>query len=67
VDPGGNIIGHALRTQDDTNVVFVSPGHKIGIKEASEIILNCSPKYRLPEPIRKADQEADKFMKEGDI
>lgn len=66
-DKNGNIIGTVLRTQDDTNPVFVSPGHKIGIKEASDIILQCTTKYRLPEPTRIADQEAEKFKNEGDI
>ncbi|MGM0497110.1 MAG: endonuclease V, partial [Bacteroidota bacterium] len=51
----------------DTNPVFVSPGHKIGINEASEIILKCTTDYRLPEPIRIADKEAEKYKNEGDI
>jgi len=66
-DKNGETIGTVLRTRDDTNPVFVSPGHKIGIKEASDIILNCTTEYRLPEPIRKADQEAEKYKNEGDI
>ena len=66
-DKAGNVIGTVLRTRDDTNPVFVSPGHKIGIKEASEIVLNCTTKYRLPEPTRIADQEAEKYKNEGDI
>jgi len=66
-DKTGNVIGTVLRTRDDTNPVFVSPGHKIGIKEASEIVLNCTTKYRLPEPTRIADQEAEKYKNEGDI
>jgi len=63
----GEAIGTVLRTQDDTNPIFVSPGHKIGIKEASEIALNCTTDYRIPEPLRKADQEAEKYKQEGDV
>jgi deoxyribonuclease V len=66
-DDEGNLIGKVLRTRDDTNPVFVSPGHKIGIEEAKEIALNCTTDYRLPEPTRIADQEAEKFKKEGDL
>ncbi len=63
----GETIGTVLRTQDDTNPIFVSPGHKIGIKEASDITLKCTKEYRIPEPIRMAHQEAEKYKDEGDI
>jgi len=63
----GETIGTVLRTQDDTNPIFVSPGHKIGIKEASEITLSCTTDNRIPEPLRKADQEAEKYKDQGDI
>ena len=66
-DENGKAIGSVLRTRDDTNPLFVSPGHKIGINEASDIILKCTTDYRLPEPIRIADQEAEKYKNEGDI
>jgi len=66
-DDKGNLIGKVLRTRDDTNPVFVSPGHKIGVEEANEIVLNCTTDYRLSEPTRIADQEAEKYKKEGDI
>lgn len=66
-DEKGKVIGSVLRTRDDTNPVFVSPGHKIGIKEASEITLNCTTGYRIPEPLRKADQEAERYRDKGDV
>ncbi len=66
-DENGKNIGTVLRTRDETNPVFVSPGHKIGIKEANNIVLNCATEYRIPEPLRKADQEAERYMKEGDV
>ncbi|MBS3771673.1 MAG: endonuclease V [Bacteroidales bacterium] len=67
VDASGNLIGHVLRSRDDTNPLFVSPGHRIGIEEASEIVLNCTTGYRIPEPLRRAHQEAEKYKNEGDI
>ena len=66
-DEQGNVMGSVLRTREDTNPVFVSPGHKIGIKKASEITLNCTTDYRIPEPLRKADQEAERYKTEGDV
>jgi len=57
-DTDGIAIGAVLRTRDNTNPVFVSPGHLIDIPSAVKIILNCSPKYKIPEPIRAAHRAA---------
>jgi deoxyribonuclease V len=59
----GEIIGHVLRTQNDTNPVFVSLGHRISLKTASEWILKLSPRYRLPETTREADHAVRKALK----
>ena len=67
LDSAGQIIGHVLRSREDTNPVFVSPGHKVGIEEASEIVLKCTKNYRIPEPLRRANQEAENYKNEGDI
>ena len=50
------IVGRAVRTQTDVNPVFVSVGHKISLDTAVNWILKLSPKYRLPETTRLADQ-----------
>lgn len=50
------IIGNALRTQNDINPIFVSIGHRISLETACNWILKLSPKYRLPETTRQADQ-----------
>lgn len=50
----GEEVGIVLRTRDKVKPVFVSPGYKIGFKEARTIILNCTPRYRIPEPLRQA-------------
>lgn len=52
----GEIIGAVLRTKDNVRPVFVSPGHKMNLKLAIEIVLKCCPQYRLPEPLRYAHQ-----------
>jgi deoxyribonuclease V len=49
-------IGAVLRTRDGGNPVFVSPGHLIGLRRAISVVLACAPRYRLPEPQRRADQ-----------
>jgi deoxyribonuclease V len=41
--------------------MFISPGHLADIPTATELVLRCSPKYRLPEPIRMAHNAAGQF------
>jgi deoxyribonuclease V len=57
----GEIIGVALRTRTGKNPMFISPGHLADIPTAAELVLRCSLKYRLPEPIRLAHNAAGQF------
>ncbi len=57
----GEAIGVALRTRTARNPVFISPGHLADIPTAAELVLRCSLKYRLPEPIRLAHNAAGQF------
>jgi deoxyribonuclease V len=50
----GDTLGAVLRTRSDVSPVFVSVGHRIDLKKAIEVVLECSPKYRIPEPLRAA-------------
>lgn len=47
-------VGWALRTRAHVSPVYVSPGHLVTMKRITDIILQCSPRYRIPEPIRAA-------------
>lgn len=51
-------IGAALRTKDKVQPVYVSIGHKVGLETAIKYVLQCTPKYRLPETTRLADKMA---------
>jgi deoxyribonuclease V len=51
----GNVAGAVVRTRDHAKPVFVSPGHRIDLKASVEIVLRCARRYRLPEPLRRAD------------
>ncbi|MGO4571366.1 deoxyribonuclease V [Microvirga sp. 2TAF3] len=57
----GETIGVALRTRTGKNPMFISPGHLADIETAATLVLACSPKYRLPEPIRLAHNAAGQF------
>lgn len=58
----GEVIGAVLRTQDHIKPIFVSIGHRISLAAACEWILKLSPKYRLPETTRQADQLVNKVL-----
>jgi deoxyribonuclease V len=52
------IIGAALRTRSAVKPVYVSIGHKISLETAIELVLQCAPRYRLPETTRWAHRLA---------
>jgi deoxyribonuclease V len=51
-------VGVALRTKDKVQPVYVSVGHRISLETAIDYVLQCTPKYRLPETTRMADHLA---------
>jgi deoxyribonuclease V len=50
----GETIGAALRTRSGVRPVFVSPGHLSDLPSSIGLVLRCTPKWRLAEPVRKA-------------
>ena len=57
-------LGYVVRTRTDVKPVFVSPGHNINFEQAVDIALRCSPRYKIPEPIRRAHKLVNKKRKE---
>lgn len=57
-------VGVVLRTRDNTKPVFVSPGHRITIETAAARVLGATKGYRIPEPTRLADVEAERAKRE---
>lgn len=51
----GEVVGIVLRTQTNVKPVFVSVGHLVDLPSTVQLCLNCTTRYRLPEPIRQAD------------
>ncbi len=60
----GDTIGAVLRTKKNTKPVFVSPGHKIDLPSALEVVTECARGYRVPEPTRQADKYVAELKKE---
>lgn len=57
----GTKVGAVLRTRSNIRPVFVSPGHMIDIDSSVEIVMKCAFRYRIPEPLRRADYLSKKY------
>jgi deoxyribonuclease V len=56
------VVGAALRTRAAVAPVYISIGHHATLESAIDLILHCTPRYRLPEPIRLAHNTAGSFQ-----
>ncbi len=57
----GECIGQVLRTRSGVKPVFVSVGHRVSLATAVDLVIECTPRFRLPEPIRRADRLAGSY------
>jgi len=62
----GREVGAAVRTRERVRPVFVSPGHRISLERAVELVLACCRGYRLPEPLRRAHIAVNLLRGAGD-
>jgi deoxyribonuclease V len=51
----GERVGAVLRTRDGVKPIFVSPEHLIDIESSVDIVMHTVTRFRIPEPLRKAD------------
>ena len=63
VDKDNNLMGTVLRTKINCKPVFISPGHKIDFASATRLALECTTKYRIPEPTRQAHLLVNRLRK----
>ncbi len=63
--PDGTLLGYAVQTRQYAsdsryiNPLYVSPGHRVGPEAAADHVAALCTDYKLPEPVRLADQAAD--------
>jgi deoxyribonuclease V len=64
--PDGTTIGYAVQTKQYTedasttvNPLYVSPGHRVSVEKAADFVVEGCDRYKLPEPVRRADALAD--------
>lgn len=57
-DPRGRTIGSVVRTRDRTKPLYVSVGHLVSLRKSVSIVLSCTGRFRIPEPLRAAHHRA---------
>ncbi len=60
---GGEVLGRCVRTQDGVRPVYASIGHKIDLDQATNVVIEMARRFRLPEPSRLADIEANRMRR----
>lgn len=51
----GERVGMVLRTRDRVKPIYVTPGHRISVDTAVELVKSCLDGFRIPKPTREAD------------
>jgi len=51
---GRERVGTVLRTRTGVKPIYVSVGHRAALRWATALVLELTPRYRIPEPIRCA-------------
>jgi deoxyribonuclease V len=59
----GEVIGAVLRTKKDTKPVFISIGNAVSLMQAIALTLQCTTRYRIPEPIRAAHNLVNQYKR----
>jgi len=52
----GEKVGAVLRSKTGVRPLFISTGHRVSLKTAIRLVLDCGEGYRVPKPTREADR-----------
>ena len=58
------VVGRVLRSRTGVRPIYVSPGHKIDLEGALNLVESCLLRYRLPEPVRLAHILSNRLREE---
>ena len=61
----GEQVGLVLRTRSNVKPIYISVGHLADLESAVQLALACTPKFRLPLPIRMAHRAASEACAPG--
>lgn len=59
----GETVGMAVRTRAGVKPVYVSPGHRMDLETAVEVVLRVSPRYREPETTRRSHRRVNELRR----
>lgn len=59
-------LGYVYKSKDKSNPIVISPGHRVSVGDALNLVTACVRGYRLPEPIRLAHLLVD-ALREGEV
>lgn len=59
---GREKIGLVVRTRENANPLYISIGHRVNLRSARSLVLECNRGYRLPEPTRLAHKLASGLL-----
>ncbi len=51
----GECVGAVLRSRQSVKPIYVTPGHRVSIRSAVELVRKCVDGFRIPKPTREAD------------
>lgn len=60
------MVGAVMRTRENVKPLFISPGHRIDLKDSIGVVMTCVSRYRIPEPLRRADFLSKKMKRASD-
>lgn len=60
LDRNGRPIGTVLRSKDKVRPLIISPGNRVSLATAPQLVMQYVTRYRLPEPTRLADRLASR-------
>lgn len=63
---GDEVVGMAVRMRDRVKPVYVSPGHRMDLPTAVELVLSMGAGYREPETTRRSHRLANEARKNGE-
>jgi len=61
----GETVGMAVRTRAGVKPVYVSPGHRMDLPTAVEVVLRLSPRFREPETTRRSHRLVNELRKKA--
>ena len=57
----GETCGIEMKTKTHAKPIYISPGHRVSLKTATEVVKNCMiEKHKLPEPLHQAHKFSNK-------